>query len=69
MSRESKDGLQAGEQPGVPNDVTDPHPSPEKGAERDLGGGKPNKALDIGPNSYAHNGKAPPRPNRDGKGS
>lgn len=67
MSKESKDGLPTGEDPGVPNDVFDPHPATEQGTDKNqhLGGRKP-KASDVGANSYAHDGKSPPRP--DGKG-
>lgn len=67
MSRESGDGLPTGEQPGLAHDVSDPHPSPDKAdADHPSDGGKPAKGPDIGPNSYAHDGKAPPRPKTRG---
>ena len=70
MSKESKDGLATGKQPGVPNDVADPHPASEPEGDKSAhpGGGKPPKAPDIGPNSYAHDGSAPPRPDNRGAG-
>jgi len=70
MSRESADGLPTGEQPGVPNDVFDPHPAAEEDYDKipRPGGVKPRKGPDIGPNSYAHDGVAPPRPHNEGSG-
>ncbi|MDB5612641.1 MAG: hypothetical protein JWQ22_294 [Devosia sp.] len=70
MSREGREGLPTGEQPGVPNDVADPHPSAEEDYDKipSPGGAKPPKGTDIGPNSYTHNGKAPPRPKNRGSG-
>lgn len=70
MSRQSGDGLPTGEQPGVPNDVADPHPSTEENQDKisTPGGVKGSKGPDIGANSYAHDGKAPPRPKNKGSG-
>jgi hypothetical protein len=70
MSRESHDGLPTGEQRAVRNDVADPHPSAEKDYDKipRPGGVKPRKGPDIGPNSYTHNGTAPPRPKNRGSG-
>ena len=70
MSRESGDGLPTGEQPDVPNDVSDPHPSTEQNQDKipAPGGVKGVKGPDIGPNSYVHAGKAQPRPKNKGAG-
>lgn len=70
MSRESKDGLPTGEEPGVPNDVFDPHPSTEEEYDKISrpGGAKPPKGPDVGANSYAHDGKAPPHTKNKGSG-
>lgn len=70
MSRESGDGLPTGEQPGVPNDVADPHPSTEEFGDSDASGAvtKPGKDKDIGQNSYAHDGNSPPRPKHSNSG-
>ena len=45
-----------------------PHPSTEEHYDNipRPGGATPPKGPDIGPNSYAHDGKAPPRPNNEG---
>lgn len=70
MSGGSGDGLPTGEQPDVPNDVFDPHPATEEDYDKipRPGGVKPVKGPDIGPNSYVHDGKAPPRPKNKGSG-
>ena len=64
----NRKGLPTGEGTAASNDVADPHPSTEE--HDDLiprpGGTKPPKGPDIGPNSYAHDGKAPPRPQNAG---
>ena len=64
----SRDGLPTGEDTAAENDVADPHPS--AGQDHDTnprpGGAKPPKGPDIGPNSYAHDGTAPARPNTKG---
>lgn len=64
MSRESQDSLPTGKQPGVPNDVFDPHPSTEDDYDKipNPGGAEPPKGPDIGSNSYAHDGASPPSP-------
>ena len=66
----SRDGLPTGEGTAGNNDVADPHPSTEEDYDKKPrpGGTKPPKAPDIGPNSYAHDGKAPPRPKNEGSG-
>lgn len=58
----SRDGLPTGEGTGNP-DVADPHPSNEERYDRKPhpGGTRPPKGPDIGPNSYAHDGKLKPR--------
>jgi|EndMetStandDraft_3_1072993.scaffolds.fasta_scaffold05076_7 hypothetical protein len=70
MSKESKDGLPTGEEPGVPNDVHDPHPSRESDSDKipNPGGAKPPKGPDVGSNSYANDGKALHRPHNKGSG-
>jgi hypothetical protein len=52
------------------NDVADPHPSTEEDYDKipRPGGTKTPEGPDIGPNSYAHDGKAPPRPKNEGSG-
>ncbi len=64
MSKESKDGLPTGVQPGVAHDVADPHPErdTDHDAPRHPGGATPPQKSDVGSNSYAHDGTAPPRP-------
>ena len=64
----SRDGLPTGEGTAGKNDVADPHPSTEEDYDKISrpGGAKPPKGPDTGPNSYAHDGKAPPRPNNEG---
>jgi hypothetical protein len=62
----SRDGLPTGEGTAGKNDVADPHPATEDDYEnqpKPAGANRP-KGADIGPNSYAHDGKAPPRNNR-----
>lgn len=65
----NRDGLPTGEGTSG-NDVADPHPSTEEDYDKrpHPGGTKTPKEPDIGPNSYAHDGKAPPRPNNRGAG-
>ena len=57
----TRNGLPTGEGTAAKNDVADPHPATEE--NYDLipapGGTKTPKKPDIGPNSYAHDGKAP----------
>lgn len=64
----SREGLPTGESTAGKNDVADPHPSTEEHYDKipRPGGTKPPKAPDIGPNSYAHDGKPPPRPKNEG---
>jgi hypothetical protein len=66
----SRDGLPTGEGTVVKNDVADPHPATEEDYDKKPrpGGTTPPKGPDIGPNSYAHDGKAPPRPKNEGSG-
>lgn len=56
---------------GVPADdkVADPHPATEEHYDRipHPGGANPPKEPRVGPNSYAHDGTSPPRPNYDRK--
>jgi hypothetical protein len=64
----TREGLPTGEGTAGENDVADPHPSTEE--NYDLipkpGGTKTPKKPDIGPNTYAHDGKAPPVTNSKG---
>ena len=64
----TRDGLPTGEGTAGQNDVADPHPSTEEDYDKipRPGGAKPPKGPDIGPNSYAHNGTAPPAPKNKG---
>jgi len=64
------DGLPTGEGTSGVNDVADPHPSTEEDYDKipHPGGTRRRKGPDIGPNSYAHDGKAPPRPKNEGSG-
>ena len=66
----SRDGLPSGEGTVGKNEVADPHPSTEEEYDKKPrpGGARPPKEPDIGPNSYAHDGKAPPRPKNEGSG-
>ena len=65
----SRDGLPSGEDTASKDDVADPHPSTEADYDKipKPGGVKP-KAPDIGPNSYTHDGRPPPRPQNKGAG-
>lgn len=64
----NREGLPSGENTAQAHDVADPHPAAEEDYDKipHPGGSNPPDAHDIGPNSYAHNGKAPPRPNSKG---
>lgn len=66
----SRDGLPTGEGTASKDDVADPHPSTEEDYDKipHPGGTRTRKGVDIGPNSYAHDGKAPPRPKNEGSG-
>jgi hypothetical protein len=66
----SRDGLPTGEGTAGKNDVADPHPSTEEDYDKipRPGGTKSPKGPNIGANSYAHDGKAPPRPKNEGSG-
>ncbi|HEY0034103.1 MAG TPA: hypothetical protein VGB81_12630 [Devosia sp.] len=68
QQRRDREGLPTGEETAQGNDVADPHPAAEEDYDKipHPGGSNPPDAHDIGPNSYAHNGKAPPRPNSKG---
>lgn len=58
----TREGLPTGEGTSGKNDVADPHPATEENYDLipEPGGTKTPKKPDIGPNTYAHNGKAPP---------
>lgn len=64
----SRAGLSTGEGTAGKNDVADPHPATEEDYDKipRPGGAKPPKGSDIGPNTYAHDGAAPPRPRDEG---
>jgi hypothetical protein len=66
----SRDGLPTGAGTAGKNDVADPHPSTEEDYDKipRPAGTKAPKGADIGPNTYAHDGKAPPRPRNKGSG-
>lgn len=60
----SRDGVPTGSGTAPKDDVADPHPSTEADYDKvpRPGGDKARKGgADIGPNSYAHDGAAPPR--------
>ena len=61
----TRDGLPTGEGTAGKNDVADPHPATEEDYDRKSrpGGAKPPRKPNVGPNTYAHDGTAPPRPN------
>lgn len=63
-------GIPTGEGTADENDVADPHPSTEEDYDKipHPGGKKTPKGPDIGPNSWAHDGEAPPRPKNRGAG-
>ena len=65
-----REGLPTGEGTAAKNDVADPHPATEEDYDKipRPGGAKRTEEGDIGPNSYAHNGTAPPRPKNKGSG-
>lgn len=67
----SRDSLPTGDGTAGKNDVADPHPSTEIHYDKKPrpGGARNPKGADIGPNSYAHDGKAPPRPKHTGTDS
>jgi hypothetical protein len=58
----TREGLPTGEGTAGKNDVADPHPSTEENYDlvSKPGGARTSKKLDIGPNTYAHDRKAPP---------
>jgi hypothetical protein len=64
----SRDGLPTGEGTAGKNDVADPHPSTEEHYDETSRPSSPKapKGPDIGQNSYAHDGKAPPSPKSEG---
>ncbi|MDB5473984.1 MAG: hypothetical protein JWP99_1287 [Devosia sp.] len=64
----AREGLPSGKGTSPHLDVADPHPSAEEDYDKipHPGGANPPDAHEIGPNSYAHNGKAPPRPQSKG---
>lgn len=64
-----RDGLPTGEGTAGKNDVADPHPATEEDYDKIPNpGAKRPRTKDIGPNSYAHDGSAPPRPRNRGAG-
>lgn len=64
----SREGRPTGGGIAGKNDVADPHPSTEEDYDKvpRPGGAETPKAPYIGPNSYAHDGKASPRPKNEG---
>lgn len=63
-----RSGLPTGQGTVGRNDVADPHPATEEDYDRiprPWGTTAPD-GPDIGANSYAHDGKAPPRPKNEG---
>jgi hypothetical protein len=66
----TREGLPTGKGTAATNDVADPHPSTEENNENIARPGVPQTPHDhdIGPNSYAHDGKAPPWPKNKGAG-
>ena len=67
----TRDGLPTGEGTAGKRDVADPHPATEEDYDKipNPGGKRPPKDPDIGPNSYAHKGTAPPRPDNGKRGA
>ena len=63
-----RDGLPSGEGTSKGNDVADPHPATEEEYDKipHPGGKHPPDAHEVVPNSYAHDGKSPPRPRSKG---
>lgn len=65
----TREGLPTGEGTAARNDVADPHPATEEDYDKKPApGAKVRRGSDIGPNSYVHDGKAPPRPRNRGSG-
>lgn len=66
----SREGLPTGPGTSGKNDVADPHPATEEDYDQipRPGGTEAGKEKDAGPNSYVHDGKAPPRPRNKGSG-
>ncbi len=66
----TREGLPTGEGTATRNDVADPHPAIEEDRDKKPapGSARARKGADVGPNSYAHDGKAPPRPKNGGSG-
>ena len=64
----TREGLPTGEGTSRNNDVADPHPATEEDYDKipNPGAKRPHDAHEIGPNSYAHDGKSPPRPKSKG---
>lgn len=64
----TRDGLPTGEGTAGRTDVADPHPSTEEDYNKipRPGGAKPPKGPAIGPNSYVHDGTAPPHTKNKG---
>ena len=58
------DGLPTGADTALGNDVADPHPDVHDDADKvpHPGGVPQHPGPDIGPNSYAHDGTPPPKP-------
>ncbi|MBF0677940.1 MAG: hypothetical protein IR164_03240 [Devosia sp.] len=66
----NKLGLPTGPGTADRNDVADPHPTEEEDYDKipHPGGANPPKDKGIGPNSYAHDGKAAPLSDSKGSG-
>ena len=64
----TKNSPPTGEGTSNKHDVADPHPSTEEDYDKipRPGGSRPPKESEPGPNSYAHDGRAPPH--GDGRG-
>ncbi len=60
----NQEGLPTGEGTSAEDEVADPHPATEEDYDKipHPGGVAPWPHPDIGPNSYANDGTAPPRP-------
>lgn len=58
------DGLPTGADTALQHDVADPHPEVHEDSDKvpNPGGVRHHPGPDIGPNSYAHDGSAPPKP-------
>lgn len=66
----TRNGLPTGADTSIGRDVADPHPAAEANYDKipHPGGTKVPDAGESDANSYAHDGKAPPRPKNKGAG-